>query len=207
MSTRCERLASVSEKQTRRRGAALEQAILEAAWGEVRAHGWDGFTIDGVATRAGTAKAVIYRRWDNRVKLAEEMLSRTASSTRGAFVPTDELRDDLLGFLEMMAEFLRGPFGQVIRGVVTDSDPGLLSVFGDAPLVEDIRIMVEHAYASGQLRVMPSALAMNVGHAVMMSEFLQTGTVPENAALVDLVDAVWLPALRAAEVRSSVGAT
>jgi len=42
----------------------------------------------------------------------------------------------------------------------------------------------------------PSALALNLGHAVVMSEFLHTGSSPPEAGLVEFVDRVWLPALR-----------
>lgn len=189
-------MSDAATKQTRRRGAALENAILDAAWEEVRDYGWDGFAIDGVAVRAGTAKAVIYRRWANRVALAEEMLRRTTGATRDTFAPAGDLRTDLLHFLSAMSAFLRSPFGQVVRGVLCEGEvPALMSVFGDHAIVEDVRIIVEHACATGQLPRPPSNLAVNLGHAVMMSEFLHTGTTPEPDSLIELVDTVWLPAL------------
>jgi AcrR family transcriptional regulator len=51
-----------SDKQTRRRGAELEQAILDAAWEQLIAEGYEHFTIDTVAARARTSKPVLYRR-------------------------------------------------------------------------------------------------------------------------------------------------
>ena len=59
---------------TRRRGAVLEEAILTAAWDELAERGWAGFGIEGVSNRVETAKAVVYRRWRNRVELVQEML-------------------------------------------------------------------------------------------------------------------------------------
>jgi len=54
----------------RRRGAALEAAILDAAWRELEEHGYSAFTIEAVARRAGTSRPVLYRRWPTRVELA-----------------------------------------------------------------------------------------------------------------------------------------
>ena len=50
----------------RRRGIALEEALLDAAWAELTERGYDGFTIDAVAARAGTSRAVLYRRSEER---------------------------------------------------------------------------------------------------------------------------------------------
>ena len=46
----------------RRRGPALEEALLDAAWTELTERGYDEMTIDAVAVRAGTSRAVLYRR-------------------------------------------------------------------------------------------------------------------------------------------------
>jgi len=42
----------------RRRGAALDTAVLDAAWDELRAVGYPRLTLDGVAARAGTSPRV-----------------------------------------------------------------------------------------------------------------------------------------------------
>jgi len=60
-------------KQTRRRGAELESAILDAAWEQLIAEGYEHFTVDTVAARARTSKPVLYRRWKTR----EDMLRAT----------------------------------------------------------------------------------------------------------------------------------
>jgi hypothetical protein len=49
--------------QTRRRGPELEAAILDAAWEQLLAEGYEHFTIDTVTARARTGKPVLYRRW------------------------------------------------------------------------------------------------------------------------------------------------
>jgi AcrR family transcriptional regulator len=86
-------------KQTRRRGAELESAILDAAWEQLIAEGYEHFTVDTVAARARTSKPVLYRRWKTR----EDMLRATVRH-RGAanLLPapdTGTLRGDLLALL------------------------------------------------------------------------------------------------------------
>jgi len=67
----------------RRYGAALEEALLDAAWDELGEIGYAGFTVDAVARRAGTSRPVLYRRWPSRARLvlaASERMRRHCSS-------------------------------------------------------------------------------------------------------------------------------
>lgn len=82
--------------RTRRRGADLERAILEAGWDQLVEEGYGNFTIDTVASRAGTSKPVLYRRWKNREELFTAAV-RHYGATRAAPTPdTGSLRDDVL---------------------------------------------------------------------------------------------------------------
>lgn len=54
----------------RRRGTALERAILEAAEAEIEERGYAGLTLEAVAARAGTSRPVLARRWPTRAALA-----------------------------------------------------------------------------------------------------------------------------------------
>ena len=184
-------------RQTRRRGQALEQAILDAAWAELRERGWRGFTIEAVADRSGAAKSVIYRRWRNRVELAQEMLQRRTMTSPEPFPSSGDLRADLLEFLRGMAEFLRSPFGDAARGIAHEGDPATQrSLFGDEGVISLVVDIVEQARGRGQLDGRPTALALNLGHGLVVAEFLQAHQPPPDAGLVELVDTIWLPALR-----------
>ncbi|WP_210439790.1 TetR/AcrR family transcriptional regulator [Nocardioides xinjiangensis] len=189
--------ASIIEAGRRRRGRALEDAILDAAHDEFAEHGWEGFTVEAVALRSGAAKSVIYRRWRNRVDLALAVLERANVPAPGASMDGHGIRADLLEFLTGMARFLRTPFGAAVRGVERDGDvDGRVSIFhGDAQvaIVQDI---VDRAVAHGELDHQPSVLAMNLGHAIVMSEFVRLHRPPDDDALAELVDTIWLPALR-----------
>lgn len=172
--------------------------MLDAAWVELGENGWAGFTIEAVAVRSGTAKSVIYRRWSNRVELAQALLERGRTSAPGPGSPRGELRADLLGFLHDTAQFLCGPFGDAVRGIALEGDPSAHhSVFGVEVLVELVAHHVEQARIRGELNGVPSALSLNLGHAVLMWEFALRRQTPTPAQLEEFVDTVWLPAIRA----------
>jgi AcrR family transcriptional regulator len=183
-------------KRTRRRGAELEQAILDAAWAELDENGWAGFTMEAVAARCGTAKPVLYRRWANRAELAREMLMR-ATQQRAGLRSTGDLRDDLLRYLVGAARFLRGPFGEAARGIVAagvrPDDPDRAASDATGPL----RDVLAAAVARGDLAAVPSDLVVNVGHFLVVHELVQTGRAPSDERVRAIVDDVWLPALRA----------
>jgi AcrR family transcriptional regulator len=189
----------VSEKQTRRRGAALDRAILDAAWEELDEKGWTGFTVDGVAVRAGAARTVLYRRYRNRVDLAGAMLADAAATSDGSFPSGGDLRSDLVAFLQGMSTFLDGPFGSAIRGVISEGDPSAQrSIFAGETIVSEVDDIIRQAVERGELDTAPGSLAANLGSAVLMSDFLHVHTGPAPGDVEEFVDTVWLPALRAA---------
>jgi AcrR family transcriptional regulator len=112
----------------RRRGEALEAAILEAAWDELTERGYVNLTVDSVARRAGTSKPVLYRRWADKQKLVEAVIvSRDANRL---IIPADtgSLRGDLIATLTEMSQKW-GPFlGQLsvlLAGYFADTQTSL----------------------------------------------------------------------------------
>jgi AcrR family transcriptional regulator len=83
----------------RRRGAALEEALLAAAWEELAELGYARFTMEGVADRAKTSRPVLYRRWPDRWELALAAV-RDRMGRNPVVVPdTGSLREDLIAYL------------------------------------------------------------------------------------------------------------
>jgi AcrR family transcriptional regulator len=80
----------------RRRGAQLENALLDAAWAELDEKGYDGFTIESVAERAKTSRAVVYRRWSSKPDLVTAAVGRWAQRDQVVVPDTGSLRGDLL---------------------------------------------------------------------------------------------------------------
>ncbi|MGV9713585.1 TetR/AcrR family transcriptional regulator [Gordonia sp. NPDC003424] len=102
----------------RRRGRQLEEAILDAAWAQLAESGYAGFTIEGVAERAGTSRPVIYRRWKDREELAGAAIKH-ALNRRSHREPDDtgSLRGDLLAILRR-ANDNRGQTAALIVAIV-----------------------------------------------------------------------------------------
>lgn len=86
-------------KQTRRRGAELESAILDAAWEQLIAEGYEHFTVDTVAARARTSKPVLYRRWKTREDLLRDTVRHRGAADPPPIPDTGTLRGDLLALL------------------------------------------------------------------------------------------------------------
>ena len=87
------------DTQTRRRGAELEAAILDAAWEQLIAEGYEHFTIDTVTARARTSKPVLYRRWKTREDLLRATVRHRGAADSPPSPDTGTLRGDLLALL------------------------------------------------------------------------------------------------------------
>jgi AcrR family transcriptional regulator len=90
---------STPEPLRRRRGRELEEALLEAAWGELVDRGYGSFTIDAVAERAATSRPVLYRRWPDRESLALAAIRHAFESADRPTFDTGTLRGDLIAHL------------------------------------------------------------------------------------------------------------
>src|ERR1700683_2914301 len=89
-------VAKRTSSATRRRGATLEHALLDAAWQELQESGYSKLTMERVAERAGTSRAVIYRRWRNRAELVVAAMRYHQPLYSGAIQDTGTLRGDVL---------------------------------------------------------------------------------------------------------------
>ena len=85
--------------KTRRRGAELEEALLEAAWQELEERGYAGLTMENVATRAGTSRPVIARRWRSKAELTIATLRHQIQKRQIVIADQGDLRTELLDYL------------------------------------------------------------------------------------------------------------
>ncbi len=189
------------EPRRRRRGAALEAALLDAVWDEAVENGYAELTYEAVAARAGTSRSVVYRRWPTKSELVLAAISHRGAGTALVTPDTGSLRDDLLAVLRdfnrqrvdtmvlfgtQMGAFYReagiSP-ATARRSWVGDRESGLVRI-------------VEHAIARGEVdeaRATPRAVRAAIDllrHDVLM----RFGRVPD-AAIVEIVDQVAVPLL------------
>src|SRR5689334_10735904 len=119
-------------RHRRKRGAALEDAILDAAFDELSEVGYTAFSVEGVAARARTGKASIYRRWPTRAQLMLDALSAYLPTPEKCGFPvtvTDDVStaDVLRQIARAISETLDSPAGAVMRAIKCEaaSDPEL----------------------------------------------------------------------------------
>lgn len=92
-----------TDAKTRRRGETLRRAIHAATLAEIAEAGYAALTMDGVAERAGTGKAALYRRWPSKRELVLDAI-RTALPDPYAVEFPGTLRADLLTLVAVMNE-------------------------------------------------------------------------------------------------------
>lgn len=105
---------------TRRRGDELVDAIIKASWDELSEMGYTSLTIEGVAARAKTNKAVIYRRWENKSRLVIETLKKYIPRSEKVTPNTGNLRDDVFLLLKRIAVPLKMIGGETIHGLMVE---------------------------------------------------------------------------------------
>ena len=90
--------------ERRRRGAALEDAILDAAWAELLDHGYGGFTMEAVAKRADTSRPVLARRWEKRSDLALAAMWNYNKNNPVDAPDLGNVRDELILLLQKFSD-------------------------------------------------------------------------------------------------------
>lgn len=103
----------------RPRSPEMESRILDAAVAEYLDRGSAGFTIDGVARRAGVGKSAVYLRWPDRDALLVESVMARSSSIED--VDTGNLRDDLVQLAANLLRFLMDPLGFATFRIAVDA--------------------------------------------------------------------------------------
>jgi AcrR family transcriptional regulator len=196
----------------RRRGQALEMAILQAAIAEIEVSGYPALSVERVAERAKASKASLYRRWPSKVELVMAavyyLLPEPASG-----VDTGSLREDLFVLFRSAADLLAGPGGTAIRGLVSDvlRDPELAARFRNytrGRSVAAMREVTRRAADRGELGPgMITTRQLEAGLWVMRFHFLIHGSPVPDRVIVQIVDEVVLPLLHAAADCNAPSAT
>ncbi|MBW4718385.1 TetR/AcrR family transcriptional regulator [Saccharothrix obliqua] len=192
----------MSEPKSRRRGAELERAILDAAWAELREVGYARFTVEAVAARAGTSKPVLYRRWKNRAELAVAAWQQRMPAF-GDVPDTGALRSDLLTLFTRIGLRTGSMMSEMVAGVMAEAfrHPEVADLLRSRltqpmPLTEAVREIVERAVARGELAPLhlpPRALRAPLD--LVRNEYI-TCQALDGAVLEELVDDIYLPLLR-----------
>jgi AcrR family transcriptional regulator len=194
-------LEEATEKATRRRGAELENAILDAVWQEISEKGYGGLTYEAVATRARTSRAVLYRRWPTREELVLAAIRRLGERTPTISPDTGSLREDMLELLRFSNANRLGMWvvlsvqlaGFYAETGITPAEVRA-RMLGERPSL--VPAIIARAVERGEARPGLSERAMRSAFDLFRSEaILRLGPVPDEE-LVAIVDEVFLPLVR-----------
>jgi AcrR family transcriptional regulator len=162
---------------------------------ELAAVGYGGLTMEGIAARAHTGKAALYRRWASKHDLVQAAL-------RFAVPPLPEpradrsARENLLAVFAAHCDVLAGKtafpslaiMGQLIH------EPELRAIFADAVVAPRLRIIesiLRAGVGNGEIdAAMLTPLTARVGPALINQHLLLTGSPPNRRQLVHIADTV-----------------
>jgi AcrR family transcriptional regulator len=187
--------------KTRRRGEVLEHALLDAAWAELQEAGYAGLTMEAVADRAGTSRAVLYRRWRSQPELVIAAIRRHRPLLSGEIPDTGSLREDVLALLRRMSGRLAEIGAETVYGLLGDylGDVGLFSRSQQDVLhisVEFMETILKRAADRGEARPDVKRRIATLPTDLFRNELFRSRTPPSEGTLVEIVDDVFLPLVR-----------
>lgn len=192
-----------SPRRGRRRDLTRDGAILDAALEVLAEVGYEGMTMDMVATRAKAGKATVYRRWTSKPELVRDAVARMkrAQVDLDELPDTGSLRGDLVALAKQEPEEDAERRLKVMGGLASLAahDLGLGEASGTAviePWIEANRKLISRAIERGEFsadvdvetlsRVVPSM----GGYRSLVERKPFNGDF-----FVGLIDTVLLPAL------------
>jgi AcrR family transcriptional regulator len=184
--------------RSRRRGEVLERALYEATLAELAEVGYGGLTMEGIAARAHTGKAALYRRWASKHDLVHAALVF-------ALPPVPEprsgrsARESLLAMFTAHRDVLAGktafPGLDTIHQLL--HEPEMRAIFADAvvgPRLKIIDSILQAAVNDGDIDpATVTPLTARIGPALINHHFLLTGEPPNRRELALVVDTVIPP--------------
>ena len=156
----------------RPRSDASRAAILKAAYGILREAGFAGFTVEGVAARAGAGKATIYRWWQTKGTLAIEAFLVALTPRMDVRHESTSAISDLRAQVHHAAGIYRGRAGQLLRELIALGQE-------DSATGKGLRADFVEPRRQTALRLLQRAQ--------------ESGEIPRSTDISVLADALWGP--------------
>jgi AcrR family transcriptional regulator len=181
----------------------LREAVFAATLAEIAEMGLGRASMDGIAHRAGTGKATLYRRWPNVRALALDVFVSTMEQAMPDGAPdTGSLRGDLLVTLGALSGQLNSALGIVLRELISEAahDPQLSAEFqgrfGMRKQAEAVALL-ERAMLRGEIPLQAvDSYVLQVPPALILHQLILTGSAPTPTELEHILDTIVLPLLR-----------
>lgn len=182
----------------RRRGEVLERALYAATLAELTSVGYGGLTMEGIAARAHTGKAALYRRWTSKHDLVQAAMTHTVPPLPEPRAGRSA-RENLLSVFTAHRDVLAGktdfPGLEIISQLL--HEPELRAIFADAvvcPRLKIIESILNSAVRDGDIDAESvTPLTSRIGPALINQHFMLTGTPPTRRELALVVDTVIPP--------------
>lgn len=193
----------VAGRPGRRRDHSRDPEILDAAIEVLAEEGYDGMTMEMVATRAKAGKATLYRRWPSKGELVVDAVACMKSKDLDlAHLPdTGTLRGDLVAMIKPRNLDEAERKLQVMAGLmsVLSRSPELAEAIDAAivaPRAEANRLLFERAIARGEISADCDVATISLVAPAMSSYRLLVSQRPvDREFLLSIIDGVVLPAV------------
>ena len=184
---------------SRRRGTALEDAILDAAWAELAESGYANMTLESVAKRAETSRPVLARRWPTRTKLATAAMGRYFALDPITVPDMGSVGDEVHLMLRCISDRVRPELIQLVFDMSRDqADAASLSdMRKELTDGEPMRSILKRGVDRGEIdpaRLTPRNIALPTDLA--RNEILMTLRPLSDEVLREIVEDVFLPLVR-----------
>jgi AcrR family transcriptional regulator len=165
----------------RRRGrpmdADIEQTVLRATVELLEERGFDRFTVQDIADRAGTGLGAIYRRWPGKLDVVVAAI-RTLVDDDPA-VSTGDVEHDLAQALERRVRRLQGCLGAILPGLLTSmrDHPELAALVHEraiGPALDQVRTSLTPAFPDP----LELQLRTELANGVLLHRLLVTHNLP-----------------------------
>ncbi len=184
---------------SRRVGVELETALLDAAWQQLVEAGYAAFTMDAVAARAGTSRAVLYRRWADKHELVRAVVAHITRPDEMPIADTGSLRGDTIAMMKLanrtrlaLVTAMTVHLGGYYQETGTSPTDLRKTLFPNRPNIP--RLLLDRAIARGEVRpAFASDRIAAVPYALLQQEFFMTLRPVPNAVIEEIVDTIFLP--------------
>ncbi|MBF4550542.1 TetR family transcriptional regulator [Pseudoclavibacter sp. RFBJ3] len=188
----------------RKRDHTRDTDILEAALDVLAETGYDGMTIDMVATRAKAGKATLYRRWASKSDLVLDAVAcmKSKDLDLAALPDTGSLRGDLVALVRPPSIRDAERKLNVMTGVVSmiARDPEMAAAAQEAivaPRAAANRAIFERAIERGEISADVDLDTLStIAPAMAAFRTLILRRSPDRDFLIGIIDNVVLPAAK-----------
>ena len=195
--------AELHAKLGRKRDLTRDPEILEAALDVLAETGYNGMTIDMVASRAKAGKATIYRRWPSKAELIIDAVScmRKNNLPTSELPDTGTLRGDLIAMIKPHSIEEGDRKFQIMAGVLAmiSQAPELADAANTAivaPRAQANLLLMQRAIDRGEISAKCDIQTLSLVTPAMIAHRILILRTPINREfLVSLIDGIILPAV------------